>query len=56
MSQTPGHDWMRPRLEALLAQAEQAGITREVAVAVLTDLIEALNGAGQPPAPNLAAD
>jgi len=36
-TQTPAHDWMRPRLIALLAQAERAGMPRDVAVAVLMD-------------------
>jgi hypothetical protein len=31
---------MLPRLIALLAEAEKAGIARDVAVAVLTDLVE----------------
>jgi|GEM_PF-1288506 len=33
------HDWFRPRLTALMAQAEAAGITREISVAVITDLV-----------------
>jgi hypothetical protein len=47
MTQTPAHDWMRPRLIALLADAERAGVPRDVGVAVLTDLLEspAFNGA-----------
>ncbi len=40
MLRTPAHDWMHPRLIQLLAEAEQAGLSRDVAVAVLTDLIE----------------
>ena len=39
MTQTPAHDWLRPRLEQMLTEAEQAGIERTVAIAVLTDLI-----------------
>ena len=39
MTQTPAHDWLRPALEKLLAEAAQAGIDRTVAIAVLTDLI-----------------
>ncbi len=38
-SDTPGHDFLLPRLGALVAQAEAHGIDRQVAVAVLTDLI-----------------
>jgi hypothetical protein len=40
MTQTPAHDWLLPRLLELLEQARAAGIPREVAVAVLADLIE----------------
>jgi hypothetical protein len=36
------HDWFRPRLAALLAEADSAGYGRDVAVAVVTDLV---NGA-----------
>ncbi len=39
MTQTPAHEWMLPKLIELLAEAENAGIARDVAVAVLTDLI-----------------
>ena len=39
MTDTPAHDWLRPRLEALVAEAATAGIERDIAVAVLTDLI-----------------
>jgi hypothetical protein len=37
---TPVHEWMTPRLENLLAEAERAGFARDVAVAVVIDLIE----------------
>jgi hypothetical protein len=40
MTQTPAQDWMHPRLIALLADAKQAGISREVAIAALSGLIE----------------
>ncbi len=50
MSQTPAHDWIRPRLDALLAAAAQAGIAREVAIATLADLIEG-PAYNPPPAP-----
>jgi hypothetical protein len=33
------HDWLRPRLGALVAAAQAAGIARDVSVAVITDLI-----------------
>jgi hypothetical protein len=36
---TPGHDFLLPRLTALVAEAQAAGIAHDVAVAVLTDLI-----------------
>jgi len=39
MSETPVHDWITPRLEALLAEAEAAGFARDVAVAVLQDIL-----------------
>jgi len=41
MSQTPLHDWMRPRLEHLLRDAVAAGFEREAALAVVTDLATA---------------
>jgi len=39
MSATPVHDWLRPRLERLLRDAEAAGIPREASLAALIDLI-----------------
>lgn len=36
---TPVHDWVVPRLDALLAEAVKNGMDREVVVAVLTDII-----------------
>ena len=39
MTDTPAHDWLRPRLQQLVAEAEAAGIERSIAVAVLTDII-----------------
>lgn len=41
------HAWMRPRLAALFAEARAAGIAHDVAVAVVTDVV---NGAGFAPA------
>ncbi len=38
-SDTPAHDFLLPRLEALLGEAQAQGIARDVAVAVLTDLV-----------------
>ncbi|MGI4744807.1 MAG: hypothetical protein ACRYGI_18935 [Janthinobacterium lividum] len=46
MTDTPVHDWLQPRLRQMLIEAEQAGIERSIAVAVLTDLI---TGAGSDP-------
>ena len=40
-SQTPAHDFLLPRLTALVEEAVAGGILRDVAVAVLTDLITA---------------
>ena len=37
---SPAHAWILPKLTLLLAEAEQAGIARDVAVAVILDLIE----------------
>ena len=37
---TPVHDWVKPRLDALVAEALKNGMQREVVVAVLTDIVE----------------
>jgi len=42
MSDTPLHDWMTPRLDALLEEAVKAGFERRTAVAVLIDLVESV--------------
>jgi hypothetical protein len=39
MAETEPRDWLYPRLEALVADAEQAGIARELTVALVTDII-----------------
>jgi hypothetical protein len=39
MSETPIHDWLRPRLADLVRQAERAGFERQAVIAVMTDLI-----------------
>jgi hypothetical protein len=39
MAAVSPHDWFRPKLTALVAEAAAAGIARDVAVAVITDLI-----------------
>ena len=36
---TTPHEWFRPKLTALMAEAEAAGIASDVSVAVMTDLI-----------------
>jgi hypothetical protein len=41
MTETPIHDWLRPRLAELVRQAERAGFDRDIVIAVLTDLITA---------------
>ena len=40
MASTPAHEWLLPKLLALIAEAEQTGIARQVAVAVIADLID----------------
>jgi hypothetical protein len=42
MPQTAAHAWFAPKLKALLLEADQAGYPRDLAVAVITDLV---NGA-----------
>ena len=37
---TPVHDWVKPRLDALVAEAISNGMDRDVIVAVLTDIVE----------------
>lgn len=37
---TPVHDWVKPRLDALVEEAVKVGMDREVIVAVLTDIVE----------------
>ena len=39
MAETQPRDWLYPRLEALVAEAENAGIARDVTVALVTDII-----------------
>jgi hypothetical protein len=41
MSETPVHDWLRPRLAELVRQAERAGFAKDTVIAVITDLITA---------------
>jgi hypothetical protein len=37
---TPVHDWVLPRLEALIAEGVTGGMDRQVIVAVITDIVE----------------
>jgi hypothetical protein len=37
---TPVHDWIVPRLDALIAEGVKNGMDRQVLVAVITDIIE----------------
>jgi hypothetical protein len=54
MTTTPAHDWLRPRLARLLADARTAGIPYDVAVAVLIDL--ATSETFNPPGSDKAGD
>jgi hypothetical protein len=55
MSDSAPHDWFRPRLTALVAEAEAAGFAQDVSVAVITDL---MNGPvfSAAPAPEIDED
>jgi hypothetical protein len=39
MPPTTPHAWFQPKLTALIAEAEAAGIARDVSIAVITDLV-----------------
>ena len=39
MDNMPVHEWLRPRLEALVLAAEDTGFRRDVAVAAIIDII-----------------
>jgi len=57
MPEMTAHDWFRPRLIALLAEAERAGYARDVAEAVITDLVNGALAAAVPaPDENWAHD
>ena len=43
------HAWLEPKLAALLAEAANAGIARDVSVAVITDLVNGRLAAATPP-------
>ncbi len=49
MSVTPLHDWLRPRLNAVLREAAGAGFEREAVLAVLTDLATSTAASEMPP-------
>jgi hypothetical protein len=49
MPDITAHDWFRPRLAALFADAVQAGYPRDVAEAVITDLVNGTLAASEPP-------
>lgn len=40
------HEWFKPRLAALLAEADKAGFARDVAQAAITDLVNGAFAAG----------
>jgi hypothetical protein len=42
MSQTPLHDWLRPRLDQLLRDAAAAGFERDVVLVVINDLVSSV--------------
>lgn len=48
---TPLHDWLRPRLAALVAEAVGRGFPPDAVVATLTDLAETEDFAASPPPP-----
>ena len=48
MTETVPHAWFRPRLAALIAEAQQAGITPDQSVAVITDLVNGPLAAATP--------
>lgn len=49
MPDISAHEWFAPKLIAVLAEAAQAGYPRDVAVAVITDLINGALSASEPP-------
>ena len=48
MSDVSPHEWLRPRLSVLVAEAAKAGIAHDVSVAVITDLINGPLSAPEP--------
>jgi hypothetical protein len=49
MTAENAHDWFRERLASLLAEADQAGFSRDVAQAVITDLMNGVFASSSPP-------
>ncbi len=49
MNTAAPHAWFEPKLVALMAEANAAGIARDVSVAVITDLVNGKLAAGVPP-------
>ncbi|HEY0181518.1 MAG TPA: hypothetical protein VGC09_01810 [Rhodopila sp.] len=52
VNQSPAHEFLQPRLSALVAEAAAHGIPRDVAVAVLIDLITSPGFDAAAPSPN----
>ena len=42
MSETPLHDWLRPRLDQLFRDAAAAGFERDVVLVVINDLVSSV--------------
>lgn len=51
MSQTPTHDWIRPRLQALVDEAIAAGFDPLTVTAVITDILASTDLDHQPGTP-----
>ncbi len=51
MTDTPLHDWVRPRLQALVDGAIAAGFDPVTVTAVLTDILASTSLDHQPPTP-----
>jgi hypothetical protein len=49
MTDVSPHDWLRPKLAALMKEAEAAGIAPDVSVAVITDLVNGALFTATPP-------
>ena len=49
MPDTSPYDWFRPRLKAMMQEATEAGIAPDVAIAIVTDLINGPDFNSAPP-------